>query len=417
MTDVQKPTEIEYIRKLSSTQLEQFVAAIFQSQGYYVERNLKWPEPRVSDEDRSVDILEADILARHFSPFGESRILIECKGGCTFTDLFKFIGIKQVVKPAAAFLICSNSSNFQEIERVGKENDIVVIRPEDIIKKFNLKQQHSSLQKWTLINGIEDALLETNNIASILHEKPKTRLSKEQQKAYSEIRKYNSVLKGQYWKESDPRLQSAIISDLLLTKKDFVRHIAREQGIKAGDTENAIAQNVLCESAASLVVKAKLSYLISALRCAIFSLISTDENYIDSIKDESFKSVVMKIMNNIPIACRLPAFIQWWIYQWGGLLNQTNNEIKTMAKQFGERSETIIEFITLLDEIFSIMTQIGSINWGIHKTPTAYQLKGLPDSYKGVGTVIREENGVNMDSTPFSFIWKNHMDNLVKTFN
>ncbi len=407
--------DLSDIRKLSSSELERFVAAIFQSQGYYVERNLKWPERRVNDEDRSVDILEADILARYFSPFWESRILIECKGGCTFTDLFKFMGIKQVVKPDAAFLICSNSSNFQEIERIGRENGIVVIRPEDIVKKFNLKEQHESLQKWTLVNGIEDALLEVGSLTSILNGIPKAKLSKEQQLAYSEIRKYNSVIKGEYWKEIDPREQSAIIGSLFSEKRDFVRHIARQQNFKVTDTENAIALNVLCESAASIVVKAKLSYLISALRCAIFSLISTDENYIDSIQDPSFKSVVIKIMSNISTACRLPAFIQWWIYQWGGLLTINNKEIIVMAEQFGERPETIEEFINLLDEIFSIMTTAGTINWGIHKTPNTYQLKGLPDSFRGVGTVTREENKVNMDSTPLSFLWKNQMDKLVAT--
>ena len=410
-------TDLEELNKLSSTELERFVAAIFQSQGYYVERNLKWPEPRVSDISRSVDILEADILARYFSPFWESKILIECKGGCTFTDLFKFIGIAQVVKPDAAFLICSNSSNLQEIEKIGKDNGIIVIRPEDIIKKFSVKQQHASLQKWTLINGIEDALLESRNLTSVLSGvAKKSRLTKDQQNAYAEIRKYNAVIKGEYWKENDPREQFKIIESLFSEKRDFIRHIAREQKIKVHDTENAIAQNVLCESAASIVIKAKLSYLISALRCAIFSLISTDEKYIESIVDESFRNVVVKLVSNISISCRLPSFIQSWIYMWGGNLNMGNNELEKMSEQLGERPEIILEFINLLDEIFSIMTTAGIINWGIHKTSTSFQLKGLPDSFKGVGTVTRGEYEINMEETPLSFLWEKHMNMIVDTF-
>jgi hypothetical protein len=403
------------IKSLSGTDLERFVSSLFQSQGYYVERNLRWPEPRIANVQQSVDILEADILARYFSPFWESRILIECKGGCTFNDLFKFIGICNVVRPDAAFLICSNSANFDEIEKVGKENRIIVIRPEDIMSKFGSSLQVQMIKKWYCVNQIEDTYLDRDRLSKYLGY-PNAKFSQLENQAFSEIKKYNSLIRGEYWKTSDPRKQALLLNELFQDQKDFIRSIGRAQEIKFQNSELAITNNIFCESAASVLLRAKISYLISALRCAIYSLISTEENYLNEIKDENFKAVVVKMTESIHIACRLPSFIQFWVYNWGGILYTANNEIELLSKQYGERTETIQGFISLLDEIFRIITSVGIFDWGMHKAPGYTQFKAIPDAIRGIGMVTRKETpGIDMKPYPYAIQWEQKYNKIINT--
>src|SRR5882724_5182202 len=103
---------------LTSFDLERYVAALFQANGYLVKRDLWWSEALVANAGHSVDILQADMLASSFSAFAESKLLVECKGGGVFTDLFKFIGITNLIKPNSAFFIVNNPSLFEELHKV-----------------------------------------------------------------------------------------------------------------------------------------------------------------------------------------------------------------------------------------------------------------------------------------------------------
>ncbi|NLU43425.1 MAG: hypothetical protein GXX11_00865, partial [Acholeplasmataceae bacterium] len=73
-------------------ELELLVASFFQAYQYYVDSNLKWIEDNI-DSTGSVDILEIDVLAKTFSVSGVKSTLIECKRGCVFNDIFKFVGV------------------------------------------------------------------------------------------------------------------------------------------------------------------------------------------------------------------------------------------------------------------------------------------------------------------------------------
>lgn len=396
MTSIIFPTPV--ISTLSSISLERYVAAIFQAHNYFVKRDIWWSESLVNNPTHSVDILQADILAYFFSPFSESSILIECKGGGTFTDYFKFAGIVNHVKPDSAFFICNNSSNFDEIHNLGQPQDIKVLRPSDIITTFTSSGSEKKILYWYWSNEVQDCLLIKENLFATLHI---TSFSDEQKEAYGEIRKYNTLISSKTWTESDPRLQANLITDHFIDNKGFVGVIRKIQEFPRCDSENAIAQYILCESAASVVLKTKLEYIITAVRCAIEAFVSTDPNYLDEIVDEAFKKVVQKMIDSILIACRLPQFLQFWIYQFGGLLNTNNNEVSILAKIINEREETIYEFIKFLEEIFSILISTGNINWAIHNRSGILEFRNTPDSIRGYGIFFREEHEI--DVTPFVY--------------
>jgi len=383
------------ISSLSSLALERYVAGIFQSNGYFVKRDLLWDESLVADAGRTVNILQADGLGYVFAPFGESKVLIECKGGGTFTDFFKFSGIANLVEPDSAFFICNNSTHFEEIQKIGEKQNINVLEPKSIIERFSIPGITDKINYWYWANELQDTLL---NKDSLIAATGLTRYSTEQNAAFSEIKKYNAQL-SKVWTEVSPKDQANLITKYFSENRDFVRKAWRTQGLKkAPDTENAINQNILCESAASIVLKAKVEYLITAVRCAITTLVSTNPNYLISITDTTFQAVVQKMIDSISLACRLPNFLQFWIFQFGGVLNMNNNEVSVLAKLINERDEAVLLYIAFLEDIFRVF---GDINWGISKTSGILEFKGVPESIRGYGIYVREK--FSIDITPFVY--------------
>jgi hypothetical protein len=390
---------IPSIASLSSIALERYVASIFQVHGYFVKRDLLWDEYLVMDAGRSVNILQADGLAYLFAPLGESKILIECKGGGTFTDFFKFSGIANLIKPDSSFFICNNSVHFDEIHKLGERLNIIVLQPSNIVSRFSIPAIVDGINYWFWANEIQDFLFQKDMLIDAIGI---TTFSSEQNIAYSEIKKYNALL-SKVWTEFNPKDQANLIAKYFDDNKDFVRKIWRLQGLKkAPEAEIAISQNILCESAANIILKTKVEYLITAVRCAIATLTSTDPNFLDSISDNTFKAVVQKMIDSIQLACRLPQFLQVWIYQFGGILNMNNNEISTIAQLINERDETVKLFIVLLEDIFRVL---GTINWGISKTAGILEFKGVPESIRGYGMFVREKRGIDISTFVFKDQW------------
>jgi len=72
----------------SGRDLEDYTAALFQSAGYYVEKNIKEEDPHT--------VLELDVVATDYATDAASPVIVEAKSGdWGFTDLFKIAGQMQ----------------------------------------------------------------------------------------------------------------------------------------------------------------------------------------------------------------------------------------------------------------------------------------------------------------------------------
>jgi hypothetical protein len=80
-------------------ELEDYVAALFQASGHYVEKQIVESDP--------ADLLELDIVTTDYAPEEAVQRLIEVKGGkWGYTDLFKVVGWMQYLKlPHGAFFV------------------------------------------------------------------------------------------------------------------------------------------------------------------------------------------------------------------------------------------------------------------------------------------------------------------------
>lgn len=398
------------LNALSSDSLERAVAATFVTKGYFVERNRKWLVDMPSGGNK--DICEIDIIPRNFSPDLEEVTTVECKGGGTFEDVFKFGGVIQFIKPDNAVMVCSNPDQFDLMQQTAMANNIILKQTEHFIKEnITTNEEINLFKKWLFIFEIEDALLIKSHIERLLG----TRFTDEQKRAYGEIRKFYTFLSGRVWKIQNPIEQANQIIELNNIFKDFIRNIARIQKLRYHTTEQAMNHNILCETAANIVVTNRILYLVSALRCAIALNQELDEDYFRAnVKDQIFFKTSLFIRDNIEVACGIPRFINYFVYYFGGIINHFDSdedEIGKMTILLNTDRDTILKYIDMCQQLFEIIYPGGTANWGIIDNQGRFIFLNVPPIIRAIGIKNKAEEGIDIDLLyPESYQWLDHLN-------
>ncbi|MEX1013933.1 MAG: hypothetical protein WDZ80_02115, partial [Candidatus Paceibacterota bacterium] len=306
---------------------------------------------------------------------------------------------KTFINPQQCFLVCNNPNLFNEIHKIGRENGINVIKPNHIIDTFSSGNQNDLINFWFSVNTLCDRLIDNSKLRNVLEVDT---FSKEQADAYNEIRKLLAVLKNHIWKDLDPREQCNKLETLFFDNKGFVRKILSLQKLSLVDTENAISKNILCESSAYVILLAKIYYIVSAVRCAINSLLSSDDKYLEKINNKVFIKVVKELINNINLASKLPNFIQFWIFLCGGMIDNKNDEIEHFSKLLNISSDDFEKYIDLLKSIFTMLIPTGEIQWSINSRGSIEEFNAVPNSIRGMGIKFRQSLNIDIEN----FIYK-----------
>lgn len=389
---------------LTGFQLELLTVSLFQTLGYYVDSNLTWMEERESGNGSS-GILEIDVLAKAYSPLKITKVLTECKRGCDFNDFFKYLGICHFLKVDSKYLICQ-SNHFEELYKLGLKNNMIVIEPDNILSAFSVDASFR-LNIFRGINTISLSIVDKQIIANLLH--PGTRLTRDEQDAYSLIRKYLINLNGWIWKETDPRVQYKMLSQLLNENSGFVNKIGRILGLGRSISENLMRDNALCNAAGYTVLQAKITYIVCAVECAINSLTSPDDNYLSTIDDPIFIECIQKMRDSILIACKIPVFVQVWINVFGGMINMNGHEIEKFALFINERENVVIELLSMLEEIFTLLSGNANIQWGFIEDFGIKMFRYVPRAIRGVGIAFRKHNNIDVEEFCFGEEWEAEM--------
>lgn len=386
--------EAPVVSELTSKDLENYVSAIFQFGGYYINQDLSFTETQDADQDRNVDLFQLDIIALNFHPFGEDMLTVEVKGGGTFTDLFKYLGITKFLNPTLSYLIMNNSGSFDDICRLGERVGIVVANPSSIIETVKTDENQDLINFWYWSNSLSNKLVERQGLSAAIGND----FNEVQSEAYQQIRRYLASLKNRIWKTLDPVEQSIELESLMNENRDFVRQILRIQKEDLTDTENAIVRNILCESASYVVLISKLYYVASAVRCAIHSIITSKSDYLEQIENEQFRNVVERLCENISMACKLPSFLQFWIFLCGGMFDKQNKEIEIFSRLMGIREDNFLNYLELTKDIFTLLIPSGTIQWSLNQRDTILEFNNMPNSIRGLSLEFRKHFEINIEN-------------------
>jgi len=379
--------------------LEIFTASVFQACNYYVDCNLKVIEERVCKKG-SVDILEIDILARKYTKENIELSIVECKRGCTFEDLFKFVGISQYIKPEKSILVCQ-SNQLEEIKEAGLKTQTDVFEPNEIFYQYCAKEK--ILDMFYQSNLLINSFYQKNTIVRIL--KRKIRLSKKEKDAFGEVKKYLIELIGRIWKIPNSIEKANAIYHLITSNKDFVRRIASTLYIreKHKKSESYMMDNPICLAAAFIVLKARIAYIISTVEVAL-QFYNGQIKELDDLEDENQEEMIMLLAKNIETAVLIPNFLQTLVYIFGGVLSLVDEDDKeNISSYMGTSFNNIINCLDLIERLF----QIGKykIQWGFTTDMKVLSFRYTPNPLKGYGILNRKKLGFSTENFSFSDEW------------
>lgn len=389
--------------------LELFTASYYQAKNYYVDCNLKW----IVENDNStgkVDIFEVDILAKFFWTNSIKTILIECKRGCTFNDIFKFSGVAKLINADENILVCQ-SQEYNDLKKIGSMIDININCPENLIKDL-CEQEEEKMLFFYSSNIVSNLLFDKETIIKLVNSTFK--LSVLEQKAYNSIRSFLSKLIGKVWRELNLIEQSKEIKILIDSSPDYIRSIARTLKLKPGNRSSEFYMNLnfLCQTSAFLVLKLRISYIICAVNCAI-SLSNDIPLSLDDLEDDNFINVVNLLKQNIHIASKLPNFLQEFIFIFGGIVSIIDSDQISIANYMRVTVEEFNSIIEILKKLFYISER--QIQWGFNEDLGVLSLKYIPITIKGLGIKNRESLSFSVKGFCFSTQWKKSLDKLLKT--
>jgi hypothetical protein len=365
--------------------LELFVASFYQAHDYFVDSNLQWIEDSINKKGKS-NILEIDVLSKKYSEKSIESVLVECKRGCTFVDLFKFVGISSHIKADINILVCV-SHEIDQIKKLGEGHNIIVKTPEELILDIDTDIDLKIILFYDA-NHLSNQIFDKQTLEAKLA--PQRGFSIQEKEAYGLIRSYLSELIGRVWRETDIIKQIPMIKNLLDSHKDYVRIIARKLGItpRNKSSEYYMAINVLCQSAGLLILKVRVSYIISAVQCAI--LVNNDPEFdIEQVNDTSFTDAVKLMRNNINTAVKIPIFIQSLIFIFGGVfaINDNDEDLHGISEFINMDVLEVKETIELIKELFTLPNI--RLQWGFIDDMGVMSLKYIPSLFKGLGMLNR----------------------------
>jgi len=397
--------------------LEHFVAALFQSSGYYVEKNLVERDPS--------DILELDIVATSYRSGGSASVLVEAKGGAWgWTDLFKMLGWMKYLgfEQSALFAVAHNDRPLTAIaEKLGPHGVQVVYMDDfaDPAKTFvdagfdACGGDPSVVRVWRHAFDVEARL--TTHCVSVSKESGAPQASKEI------VRYMHLTNNGTFFARNTidrihmlydayrahPKL--ALAASLELDGEVYnpdpptISSFKLDEALRDG-AHTLIQGAMYAEHRARLaLLKAAVDYLIeSPLGPPSVALDSHDWSaLLHEFLPESFRTG-MDWLRAQPTFHRYAVFWQQLLWGWGGfyLTHMKHQEFSWMAELSGVPESEIPTALETFDHLFPI-----SGGWFVTAGPTSVSMvKMMPVPFRGIGAHNRRQHYGWMDAAGYSAV-------------
>lgn len=367
--------------KYSSTSLEQLTAAACASTGFMVMRSVIY-------EMDGQSIAEVDVFASQFSPWRESRIIFECKGGHpSFQDIRKSASLKRLLKPSPDDIVflCKKAcpSNRKELAKlldtriIEKNNLTYYILP--LIRGAHLREQRSRFFNrflaWQLVH---DYLISKAGS----HSKSKSHLR---------------FLLTRLWKVEDPQKQ------VNLSFTEYSRSFSDTSDVVATTNRTTKAACLLQASDDEVEVTFYLHMIhrvmniYAVVRMAQYIVQHQTPRHLFGAVGPSLREAVKELSSFPRLMPSLLPFVQHFFYLWGGflVLSKRDEEVTAIAEEIGSNVKAVELYLKVIKHIYSgpsssLFKSIHGL-WCITYVPASIRALGMkhrlaldPDGYKGV---------------------------------
>lgn len=394
-------------------EFEEYISAVFQCGGYYVERN-------ITNRDIE-DILELDIVVTNYCNEIPDIRLVEVKSGdCGFSDLFKVRGWMHYLKFSDGMFIAKNKGNkFKLSQEVANSLNI------DLFSVDNLKESPKILNKFISdenVDSVDIAMwrfsywLERSLIDHLYYQAR----SNPEKICFQTLKKYYFQLNSSiFFMENIVKRLSSLYETFL----DFPLISARCANEMIGklfvEDHRSLPRDIFqktffdCEYntiqiSTFIEHRARLALLKNAVDYKIYE----KNGEIDKIKNETTDvldffgvDLVFSLMDSLPPSfrngldelsnhkyfSRYPVFWQWFMWIFGGfiLLDYEEEEYNLLSKKTGIPVNEIPNALKAYELLFP-----KEDGWfiGPSSTSNIKQMKMFPVPFKGIGSMYRKHN-------------------------
>lgn len=395
----------------AGTDLEDYVASLFQSSGYYVEKSLVERDPD--------DVLELDIVATHYTNQLPESILVEAKGGkWGYTDIFKVCGwMHYLNQTRGAFFVTKDQS--KDLERVKArvaQMGIKLVQLDDFTRavatfeaaELGSPANDSLVLLWRFSSMVERTLIRT------IHE-----ASKKEPKADgpSEILRYHRLVNDgvfftETYVETLDLLYDAYKSHPKLTLATALEMDGHPYDPDPPATNNSLIGEALREGKhdllqASLYTEHRARLAI--LRAAVNLCCMNPDGYEKSLEPGSLEWMTyyclprtfidaMEWLRGQPHFHLYALFWQQFLWGWGGfyLRHMRDAEFEWMSRYSGIPVDEIPNALTAFDRFFPM----GQGGWTLESDyHDIASIKMMPMAFQGIGAHQRRQEYDDPDLT------------------
>lgn len=388
MTDTVSLSEIPD----AGNDLEDYVAALFQASGYYVEKSLIERDPD--------DVLELDIVASKYDQGDVRRVLAEVKGGgWGYPDIFKIVGwMKYLGIREGGFLVKKPDEHLSQIrERVAKLG-VTLAQFDDfstaseVFAEAGLGTPRSAnlVELWRFSYAAERALVAALN--------NRFKSDKDRQ-GPREARGYHRLINDGTFFAQSPEESLRLLYDAYIQHPKFTAANAAEIDghgyMPQGGGEQSGSLREALRSGAHPYLQGCM-YLDHRARLAILK--AATDHIIQSPKEGGLQTIwdlpaslqsAIQWLREQPTFWQYVTFWQQLLWGWGGFIleERLNDEYAWMATCSGIPEREVPTALQAFDKFFPLANGwFRTVGWSSVK-----QLVLMPTAFKGLGAHYRRE--------------------------
>jgi hypothetical protein len=325
------------------------------------------------------EVGQIDVFAALLTPFHESRLLVECKGGQPTFDEIKTFGSLRVVMsppPDESIIVCKNNTKenrkqlaatlgVRVLERQQWANYILPllggasVRPERIV----------CLNKWLAALGVWRKLVSLTG-------------------SHDDLKSYYRELATVLWWISDPTEQIRRSHDCFEQHRATAGKVASHKGTTTA-AELTNPQDELVQSAHMVSLLHRFLNLYGVTRCAL----AAQQGGVSSLEGvgRNLRRAMNDITSNPRTLFGFPGFFQYWMLLWGGAVRKRewSREISAMAADCECREEAVNRYMEVIRTTYSSDTT--SL---LYENDDIMFFKYVPAPFRALGVLQRQEKGL-----------------------
>ncbi|MFI4862090.1 MAG: hypothetical protein ACIAXF_15595, partial [Phycisphaerales bacterium JB063] len=356
---------VAQIRQLNGgSELEDFVAALLALAGYTVFIDL-----HIALDGESAG--QIDVFASIQTPYHESRVLIECKGGePTFNDIRKFASLKELLDPSPdVSIIIGKPATKANRDKLADQLGVQIVRRDELTRRI-----------LPLFGGIDE---QPNRI--ILLNKCMASFFVLRQllgrAVVGQMKDHLRELSQNLWHITDAHEQCQESFGLAAQRCPNTAQVTATNKQRQINTYLNRADDDDIEAAMAVETYHRMMNMYAVTRYALDAQSRINQADLAARIGQRLREAFSSITENPRYIFGFPSFFQWWLMNWGGVVRQAveEDELEQISRECSVPLDATRRYIEVIERVYG-----GGQNM-IYRGGGLMFFKYVPAAFRAIG--------------------------------